>query len=139
MSEFDYSGPIPRMTEVSRPFWEGAKERKLMLQRSRKTGQYVFYPRPVSPFGADDTLEWTEASGRGHIFAFTVAREPTAAHFAGKAPYVIAVVELEEGPRMTANILDCDPEAVHAGMPVETTYVDISPDRTLVQFRPAGS
>jgi uncharacterized OB-fold protein len=135
-SLYDYAGPVPRPSPASLPFWESARDRRLVIQRSKKTGEYIFYPREVSPFGPGDELEWVEVSGRGKVFAFTVAREPTAAHLAGKTPYIIAIVELDEGPHMTANILDCDPEQVFAGMPVAAVFVDISPERTLVQFRP---
>lgn len=132
----DWDGPIPRPSTVSRPFWEAAKERRLLIQRSRKTGNYVFYPRAVSPYGADDELEWAEVSGRGTVHAFALAREPTARHLSSSVPYVIAVVELAEGPHMTANIVNCEAGDVVQGMPVRAEYVDISPDITLVQFRP---
>ena len=133
---YDYLGPVPRPSPASLPVWEAARERRLVIQRSKNTGQFVFYPREVSPFGPSDELEWVQVSGRGKVFAFTIAREPTAAHFAAKVPYVIAIVELDEGPHMTANILDCPVEAVSIGMPVEAAFIDISPERTLVQFRP---
>lgn len=131
-----WHGPVPRPTPVTRPFWDAAREGRLVIQRSRKTGRYVFYPRSVSPFGADDELEWAEVSGRGVVHAFAVAREPAASHLATLTPYIIAVVELLEGAHMTANIIDCDPRTVSVGMPVRAAYVDISPDITLVQFRP---
>ena len=98
----------------------------------------MFYPRSVSPFGADDALEWTEVSGHGHVHAFSIARTPTAAHLADRVPYVIAVVALDEGARLTANIVECSPEDVYEGMAVEAVYEDISPELALVQFRPAG-
>lgn len=139
LSLYDYVGPVPRPSPASLPFWEAARGRRLLIQRSKKTGQFVFYPREISPFGPSDALEWVEVSGRGTVFAFTIAREPTAAHLAGKTPYVIAIVELQEGPHLTANILDCRVEDVSVGMPVEAVFVDISPERTLVQFRPAGA
>ena len=133
-----WTGPIPRPSAVSQPFWDGAKDHRLVIQRSRKTGAYVFYPRAVSPFGADDTLEWVEVSGRGRVHASAIARTPTAAHLGAEGPYVIAIVQLDEGPHMTANIVDCAPESVQPGMPVEAAFVDISDEITLVQFRPAA-
>jgi uncharacterized OB-fold protein len=123
---------------VSRPFWDAAREHRLLIQRSRKTGKYVFYPRSVSPYGADDVLEWTQVSGRGRVHAFSIARTATAAHLADRLPYVIAVVELEEGAHLTANIVGCEPEAVRLGMAVEAVWEDVSPEVSLVQFRPAG-
>lgn len=136
-AERPYLKPLPEITAVSQPFWDAAREHRLCIQRSKKTGKHVFYPRQVSPFGAGDELEWVEASGRGTVYTYTVARRPTAPQWEGEAPYVIAIVALEEGVHMTANIVECDPEAVHCGMPVEATYDDVTPEVTLVQFRPA--
>ena len=131
-----YGKPLPEPSEVSRPFWDGLRERRVRMQRSRRTGEYVFYPREVSPFGAGDVLEWAEVSGRGVVYSYTVARRATAPQWEGDVPYVIAIVELEEGPHLTANIVDCEPEAVRIGMAVEAAFVDVTPEVTLLQFRP---
>jgi uncharacterized OB-fold protein len=132
-----YARPLPEPTAFTKPFWDAAREHRLVIQRSKKTGQYVFYPRNVSPFGSDDELEWVEVSGRATVYSYTIARRPTAPQWADHGPYVIAIVQLEEGPHMTANIVDCQPEAVKVGMPVVATYDDVTPEVTLVQFRPA--
>jgi uncharacterized protein len=132
-----YLKPLPEPTEVSRPFWEAAREHRLLIQRSKKTGRFVFYPRAVSPFGAGDTLEWVEVSGRGTVYSFTVARRATAPQWAEDGAYVIAIVRLAEGPHITANIIGCSPEAVSIGMSVVAEYQDVTPEVTLVQFRPA--
>jgi len=132
-----YTKPLPEISEVTRPFWDAAKEHRLVIQRSRGTGKYVFYPRAVSPFGPGDELEWVDVSGRATLYTYTIARRPTGPQWAGDVPYVIAIVELEEGVHMTANIVDCDPERVEIGMPLVATYQDVTPEVTLVQFRPA--
>lgn len=131
-----YMKPLPESTPASQPFWDAAKEHRLVLQRSKKTGKYVYYPRAVSPWGPGDELEWSEVSGRGKVFSFTIARRPTAPQWANDAPYVIAIVELDEGPRMTANIIGCAPEDVRIGMLVVASFEDVTPEVTLVQFRP---
>lgn len=131
-----YGKPLPDPNPVTRPFWDAAREHRLCLQRSRKTGRYVYYPRAVSPFGVDDELEWVEVAGRGQIYSYTVARRPTAPQWAADVPYVIAIVELDEGPHMIANVVDCDPDTVRIGMAVEAVYQDVTPEVTLVQFRP---
>lgn len=133
-----YTKPLPEPTEVSRPFWEAAREGRLLVQRSKRTGKTVFYPRGVSPWGPDDELEWVQASGRGTVYSFTVARRPTAPQWAGDGPYVIAIVELEEGAHMTTNIVGCTPEEVRIGMAVEAVFDAVTPEVTLVKFRPAG-
>lgn len=131
-----YAKPLPEPNAVSKRYWDAAKEHRLVLQRSQKTGRYVFYPRAISPFGADDTLEWVEVCGRGTVYSYTVARRATAPQWNGDEPYVIAIVALEEGVHMTANIIDCDPDTVRIGLPVEVAFVDVTPDVTLVQWRP---
>ncbi len=133
-----YGKPLPEVSPVSKPFWDAAKEHRLVLQRSRRTGKYVFYPRAVSPFGAGDTLEWVTASGRGIVFSFTVARRPTAPQWASDGDYAIAIIELQEGVHMTANVVDCDPDTVRVGTPVEVVFADVTPDVTLVQWRPVA-
>lgn len=131
-----YLKPLPDPSPASRPFWEGARQHKLRIQRSRQTGRYVFYPRNVSPFGARDELEWVDASGRGTVYAFTVARRATAPQWEADVPYVIAIVALEEGPHLTTNIVGCTPEAVRIGMPVVAVFDDVTPEVTLVKFAP---
>jgi hypothetical protein len=135
----EYRKPIPEPTAASQPYWDAAREHRLILQRSKRTGRYVFYPRAVSPFGARDELEWVEASGKGEVYSYTIARRPTAPAWADDAPYVIAIVALDEGVHMTANIVECDPGLVHVGMRVEVAFVDVTPGLTLVQWRPAAS
>ena len=132
-----YNKPLPEPTAVSQPFWDAAKEHRLVLQRSKKTGKFVYYPRNVSPFGPNDELEWQEVSGRGTVYSYTVARRPTAPQWANDGPYVIAIVELEEGPHLTANILGCGPDEVRIGMAVMASFEDVTAEVTLVQFRPA--
>lgn len=132
-----YTKPLPEPNAVTQPFWDGAKEHRLVLQRSKKTGRYVYYPRAVSPFGVNDEMTWTTVSGRGTVYSYTIARRPTAPQWAADAPYVIAIVRLEEGPHLTTNIVGCDPEGVRIGMQVVATFADVSADITLVQFRPA--
>jgi hypothetical protein len=132
-----YDKPLPEPTAVSQPFWDAAREHRLVLQRSKKTGKFVYYPRSVSPFGPNDELEWQEVSGRGKVYSYTVARRPTAPQWANEGPYVIAIVELEEGPHLTANILGCSPDDVRIGMEVTASFEDVTAEVTLVQFRPA--
>jgi uncharacterized OB-fold protein len=133
-----YSKPLPQPGAVTQPFWDAAREGRLLIQRSARTGRTVFYPRSVSPFGPDDELEWVEASGRGTVYSYTVARRPTAPQWAEDGPYVIAIVELEEGAHLTTNIVECDPGSVRIGMPVEAVFDAVTPEVTLVKFRPVA-
>lgn len=132
-----YAKPLPEPTAATKPFWDGAREHRLVIQRSKKTGRYVFYPRNVSPFGSGDELEWVEVSGRGTVYSYTIARRPTAPQWAQDVPYVVAIVELEEGPHLTTNVVGCPPDEVRVGMPVVASYADVTPEVTLVCFQPS--
>ena len=131
-----YAKPLPEPNAVSRPFWDAAREHRLVLQRSKATGRYLYYPRAVSPFAIDDELIWTPVSGRATVYSYTIARRPTAPQWQDDVPYVIAIVRLEEGPHMTTNIVGCDPDSVRVVMPVVATFEDVTPEVTLVYFRP---
>ena len=128
---------LPRPTAMTRPFWEAARRHELTVQRCRSCARHVFYPRYNCPHCGARDLEWVRASGRGEVFTFTVARRPTHPAFANYVPCVIAIVELEEGPRMTTNITQCDPAAVYIGMPVRATFEDVTDEIALVYFSPA--
>jgi uncharacterized OB-fold protein len=114
-----------------------AKERELRLQRCHACGTYLFYPRYLCTACGSDDLRWCPVSGRGTVFTFTVARRPTHPGLADKVPYIIAVVELAEGPKLTTNLVDIDPDDVVIGLPVQASFEDVD-DSTLVQFRPVG-
>lgn len=131
-----YMKPLPEPSPITQPFWDAAREGRLLIQRSKGTGKAVFYPRSISPFGPDDDLEWFEASGRGTVYTYTVARRPVAPQWANDPPLVIAIVELEEGPHMTTNLVECDPDDVRIGMPVTVAFDAVTPEVTLVKFRP---
>ena len=79
----------------------------------------------------------TSGDGRGTVYTYAVARRPTAPQWANEPPLVIAIVELEEGAHMTTNIIDCDPSAVRVGMAVAAVFDAVTPETTLVKFRPA--
>ena len=129
--------PLPTPTDTSLPFFEGARERRLVLQRCPRDG-FFFYPRSRCPDCLADDWQWETVSGRGSIYAFTVDRIGHDPALASQAPFAIAIVELDEGPRMSAHIVDCDVDAVCIGMPVEASFEDVD-DVTLVRFRPASA
>jgi uncharacterized OB-fold protein len=131
-----YNKPLPDPTPATQPFWDGLREHKLVLQRSKKTGKAIYYPRSVSPNGPKDTLDWVECTGRGTVYSFTIARRPTAPQWTGDGDYAIAIVEIDEGARLTANIVNCPPEAVRIGMRVKAVFLDVTPEVTLLQFEP---
>jgi uncharacterized OB-fold protein len=127
--------PLPWPNPTTRPFFDAAREHRLVLQRCPRDG-FFFYPRSRCPgcLGADWT--WEEVAGRGRVHSFTVDRVGHVPALRERTPYAIAIVELDAGPRLTARLVDCDPDVVKVGMPVVTAYEDVE-GTTLVHFRPA--
>jgi len=131
----EYIKPLPKPSPTSRPFWDAAKRHELLLQRCGACSKFIYYPRPRCPHCFSDRLSWEQCSGRGTLYSYTVVRRAASRAFAD-APYVLAIVELAEGPRMTTNIV-APPEQLRVDMPVTVFFDDVTPDRTLVKFKPA--
>ena len=132
----DYSKNVPQATPETQPYWDGLKEGKLMLQRSKKSGQAYFPPRPFFPGDPTQEVEWFEASGRGTLHSYVISHRPPPGY---EAPFAIAVVLLDEGPKLMTNIVDCPqtPEALQLDMPVVLAPHKVNDDITLPLFRPA--
>ncbi len=129
----EYAKPLPKPTPTSQPFWDAARRHQLSLQRCAACGKFIYYPRERCPHCFSDKLGWESVSGRGKVYSYTVVRRASSRAFA--EPYVLAIVELDEGPRMTTNIVAA-PESVKVGMPVAVHFDDVTPERTLVKFKP---
>ena len=101
-----YSGPLPKPTPETKPFWDGVNQGKLMLQRCAACGPY-FYPRPFCPSCFSWDVEWFEAGGNGKVYSFVISHRKLP--YMNGEPYVIAIIELDEGPRMMSNLIGVDP------------------------------
>ena len=132
----DYNKPLPHPNEVSQPFWDAAKRHELQIQRCNACGTHIFYPREACSECLAADLIWIPVSGKGTLYSYTIAQAPTHPAFADDVPYVIAIVELAEGPHITTNLVGCQPDQVTIGMPVVTSFEDVSEAITLVKFRP---
>jgi uncharacterized OB-fold protein len=132
-----YPKPLPEPSPITRPFWDAARAHRLELQRCADCSRFLFYPRPLCPHCGGTRLEWRRASGRGTLYSYTVARRAPVPMFESDVPYVIAIVELEEGPHLTSNVVGIAPEALRVGMPLEAVFDDVTETVTLVRFRPA--
>lgn len=139
MSDHTDKKPLPRIDEESKGFWEACQRRELVLQRCGQCRRLRHYPRALCPTCLSDAVEWVRASGRGTVYTFTVTHQNQAPGFRDALPYVLAYVELEEGPRVLTNIVDCAPDAVRIGMPVEVVFEDATAAVTLAKFRPSRS
>lgn len=127
-------------TPETRPFWEAARRHELTLQRCRACDRYIYYPRAACPHCLSGDLEWRRVSGRGTLNTFTVVYRGQKGFSLGP-PYVIAIVDLAEGPRLMTNLvgIEPDPAAIRIGMPVEVVFEDVSADVSLPRFRPAAA
>jgi len=135
--EKKYAKPLPHLDEENRPWWEALKRHELYLQQCRDCAAIRYYPRAQCPECLSPRTEWVRASGRGKVYTFTTTWQNQAAGFREALPYVMAYVQLDEGPKMLTNLIDCGPEQVKIGMPVEVVYEDVTAEVTLAKFRPA--
>lgn len=135
--EKTYQKYVPWFDEENRPFWEATKRHELYVQRCRECSFTQFHPRAVCVNCLSPNLQWLKSSGRGRIYTFSVTNQNPTRGFRDSLPYIVAHVDLEEGVKMFANVVDCKPEEVRIGMPVEAVFADVTPEVTLVNFRPA--
>jgi uncharacterized protein len=134
--------PVPVPDEESRPFFDGARRGVLLLRRCRDCGTFMsptggigtpLRPRCTGCFSA--ALEWAPATGRGTLYSFALMHQVYDPAFAHEVPYNIAVVELDEGARMTTNVVGCANEELWIGMPLEVTFEHVSQDIAIPKFR----
>jgi uncharacterized OB-fold protein len=130
--------PLPTPNPFSRPFWEATKRHQLVLQKCDKCGTVRYYPRPRCPECLSAEATWTEMSGHGTVYSFTIVHRPLARWFAAKVPLVCAVIELDEGVRMMSDVENIDPEDVRIGLPVRVIFDDVDEEITLPKFEPAA-
>ena len=131
-----YQKPLPHIDEMNRPYWDAAKRHELMLQRCQECGHYRYPPGETCPRCLSDRLQWEKVSGRGTVHTWTVFHQVYHPSFASEAPYAVVAVELEEGPRMVTNLVDCKVEDIGIGLPVEVVFDDVTKEVTLPKFRP---
>ena len=106
------------------------------MPRCRTCDQVFFYPREDCPRCLSNDLEWVTVSGRGRLHSFTVVRQPANPAFIGDVPYIYATVQLDEGPRMISNVVECDIDDVAVDMPLVAVFDEVTPEWTLVKFKP---
>jgi uncharacterized protein len=131
--------PAPYVLPEVKPFWDATAEGRLVLPRCVECDTVVWYPRPFCPSCGSLKVSWVQASGRGTVYSFTVNRRGQAdlPAYRDAGVYVLAYVELDEGPRMMTNIVDCDPDVVKIGLKVEVVFHDTGQGNALPRFRPA--
>jgi len=123
---------------VDLPFWEACREGRFLLHRCGVCGRH-YWPASRCLEHGDQAMAWTPATGRGELYTYTILHHAFTPQMQGKVPYVVGVVKLEEGPFYHANVVDCPPDAVRVGMPLELVMGETVNGLTLPQFRPAAT
>ncbi len=137
MAEYDKPLPIP--SAESQPYWEALRERRLMMPRCDDCERSWFPPALLCPDGNGATWTWTQTSGRGRIFSYVVYHRVYHPAFAQEVPYAVAVIELDEGPRMISNVIGIAPDKLACDMRVEVVFEPVSDTITLPKFRPVAT
>ncbi len=135
----EWTKPLPTVVGETRPYWESCRRGELVIQRCEKCGQYQFYPRGICANCWSTDIRWVKSTGRGTVWTYTVTYQNRTQGFAQEVPYVLALVELEEGVRMFSNIVECNPRDVTIGMPVEVTFVQATGQISVPFFKPSAA
>ena len=129
--------PMPYVAPFAEGFWEGTKLGELRVQLCTKCEHKQWIPRPACEECGNRHLSWVKSDGRGRIYSFAIIRQVVmnSPAFEKEIPYALSIIELEDGVRMTAQVVDCRPEEVRIGMEVEAFFEDIG-GVSVVKFRP---
>jgi uncharacterized protein len=127
--------PAPLVTQANKSFWAATADGRFQLQRCNECDTVLWFPRRHCPSCWTENVSTFNASGKGVIYSFTIIRKGAMA-YKDSGPFVVAYVELAEGPRVMTNIVDCDVETVNVGMPVEVVFHDTGEGNALYRFRP---
>jgi uncharacterized OB-fold protein len=134
--------PLPHpVTPEAKPYWDGAREGKLMLPRCEACGKPFFYPRVLCPACGSRAITWIQATGRGRLHSFEIAHQILNKAFTVRPPVVLAMVELDEGPRLLTNLVNVEPDpgAIRCEMPVEVVFEKLTDEISLPMFQPAAA
>jgi uncharacterized OB-fold protein len=126
--------PAPIPTALSQPFWDGCAHDELLFQRCTTCGRANFNPAPVCRWCTSPDLAWTKSTGLGRVYSWTVVWRPQTPAF--EVPYVPAIIDVDEGYQMIANVIGCEPDALEADMRVEAEFHPIGNGIVLPYFRP---
>lgn len=132
-----YDKPLPRVTPDNEAFWQGCRQGELRLAKCEDCAKVHLPPGPVCPFCLSDRLGWQKASGNGVVSSWTVVHQAWFPAFKAELPYNVVQVELAEGPRLTANLVEVANDAIKIGMAVEVVFDAVTQEVTLPRFRPA--
>lgn len=130
----DVGVPLPNPSSVSQPFWDGCAEGELRFQRCRACARPVFNPSPRCRSCGSNDLEWQVSCGTGAVYSHSTVWRPAGPEFA--TPYVVAIVDVDEGYQLLANVVGCEPDEVHVGQRLEVEFHPIGDGFSLPYFHP---
>ncbi len=139
MGELTPQRPPPDTRNAGAPYWQAASRGELLLPWCKACAKPVWYPRWHCPVCGGDELEWKRASGKGRIYTYTVVRQSADPFFKTRVPFVVAMIELDEGARLLANVIDCAPESVSIGMAVSVVFEPLGEQLSIPVFRPTAA
>jgi uncharacterized OB-fold protein len=128
----------PPISDAAAPYWDATREKRLLLQWCDDCDTVVQFPRAVCPICLGTNLSWRDAAGTGTIYALTIEHRPQNPRMASRAPYAVALVDLDEGARLLTNIVTDAPDSVSIGQRVRVTWEELSDGRCLPLFEPAA-
>jgi uncharacterized OB-fold protein len=128
---------LPTIEEESRPFWDAAREGRFLIARCGACGEAHHYPRPFCPSCWSDDVSWEAASGGATLYTYSTVFMNDLPPFRDRLPYVAAVVDLDEGPRVMTNVVGCAPEDLTIGMRLRVDFQPLTDEITAPVFRPA--
>ena len=138
LSDEDMKKPLPIPTKWSQPFWDAAKQHKLVLKKCGKCGFIDHPPYLYCTNCHADEHEWIEASGKATLAAYAINVFGVPFPFWDDLPFVVALIDLQEGPRMISNIVECDHDKLENGMELEVLFDDVSGEISLPKWRPVN-
>jgi uncharacterized protein len=129
---------VPSTDPSTQPFWDAAAQGRLLISVCHDCHHRFFYPRPFCPTCWSESVGWLQASGRAQLYTWSVVYINDLPPFRSRVPYVAAIAELEEGPRMETNIVDCEFDGLYVGMALEVQFRAESGVPSIPVFRPAA-
>ena len=127
---------IPGVTPLTEPYWAGARRNELLIQCCNRCATRWHPPLPRCPCCHSSEVTWIPVSGRGRVYTYTVVYHPTHRAMADRVPYITALIELEEGPKVLTNLRNCSEADVRVNMPVRVLFERLTDEITLPQFEP---
>ncbi|ARK29961.1 Zn-ribbon domain-containing OB-fold protein [Halalkalibacter krulwichiae] len=126
----------PKPTVETAPYWEACRNHELLIQQCSTCHHFQFYPRLMCTKCTNRKMQWKRATGHGTVKSFTIVHRAISKVYQMEAPYVVALIQLEEGPTMMSNIIKCNLQAVEIGMKVKVEFETWSESMTVPQFTP---